>query len=117
MAFELATGDFLFEPHSGDDYSRDEDHIALIMELLGRLPKHVSLSGKYSRDYFTRKGELKHIKKLRPWCLRDVLVEKYEWKARDAQMFSSFIEPMLDYVPDRRATAAQCLTHEFLSSS
>ena len=50
-------------------------------------------------------------------CLRDVLVEKYEWKSKDAKMFSSFIEPMLDYVPDRRATAAQCLTHEFLASS
>ena len=24
MAFELATGDYLFEPHSGDDYTRDE---------------------------------------------------------------------------------------------
>ena len=28
MDFELATGDYLFEPHSGDYYSRDEDHIA-----------------------------------------------------------------------------------------
>uniref|UniRef100_H3C8G0 non-specific serine/threonine protein kinase n=1 Tax=Tetraodon nigroviridis TaxID=99883 RepID=H3C8G0_TETNG len=35
MAFELATGDYLFEPHSGEDYTRDEDHIAHIMELLG----------------------------------------------------------------------------------
>ena len=34
MAFELATGDYLFEPHSGDNYSRDEDHIAHIIELL-----------------------------------------------------------------------------------
>lgn len=24
QAFELATGDFLFEPHSGEDYTRDE---------------------------------------------------------------------------------------------
>lgn len=24
MAFELATGDYLFEPHSGEDYTRDE---------------------------------------------------------------------------------------------
>ena len=31
MAFELATGDYLFEPHSGDDYSRDEDHLAHII--------------------------------------------------------------------------------------
>uniref|UniRef100_A0A4W5KLG7 non-specific serine/threonine protein kinase n=1 Tax=Hucho hucho TaxID=62062 RepID=A0A4W5KLG7_9TELE len=28
MAFELATGDYLFEPHSGEDYSRDEGSYA-----------------------------------------------------------------------------------------
>ena len=32
MAFELATGDYLFEPHSGDYYTRDEDHIARIFQ-------------------------------------------------------------------------------------
>ena len=35
MAFELATGDYLFEPHSGENYSRDDDHLAHIIELLG----------------------------------------------------------------------------------
>lgn len=34
MAFELATGDFLFEPKAGRDYSRDEDHMAQV----GALP-------------------------------------------------------------------------------
>lgn len=29
QAFELATGDYLFEPHSGEDYSRDEGSCAL----------------------------------------------------------------------------------------
>jgi hypothetical protein len=28
QAFELATGDYLFEPHSGEDYSRDEGSYA-----------------------------------------------------------------------------------------
>lgn len=27
QAFELATGDYLFEPHSGEDYSRDEGNV------------------------------------------------------------------------------------------
>ena len=49
MAFELLTGDYLFDPHSGDNWSRDEDHIALITELIGTLPKRIVLSGKYSR--------------------------------------------------------------------
>ncbi|KGL72613.1 SRSF protein kinase 1, partial [Tinamus guttatus] len=55
MAFELATGDYLFEPHSGEDYSRDEDHIALIIELLGKIPRKLILAGKYSKEFFTKK--------------------------------------------------------------
>uniref|UniRef100_A0A4W5MRL2 non-specific serine/threonine protein kinase n=1 Tax=Hucho hucho TaxID=62062 RepID=A0A4W5MRL2_9TELE len=84
MAFELATGDYLFEPHSGEDYSRDEDHIAHIIELLGIIPRHFALSGKYSREFFNRRGELRHITKLKPWSLFDVLVEKYGWAPEDA---------------------------------
>ena len=49
MAFELATGDFLFEPHSGESWSRDEDHIALITELVGNLPKKCIMHGTYSK--------------------------------------------------------------------
>ncbi|XP_065640952.1 SRSF protein kinase 3 isoform X2 [Hydra vulgaris] len=116
MAFELVTGDFLFEPHSGEDWSRDEDHIALIMELLGRIPRHVALSGKYSKEFFTRKGELKHIKRLKPWSLESVLCEKYDWSTADARAFAEFLEPMMDFVPENRATAAQCLMHPWLNS-
>ena len=58
QAFELATGDYLFEPHTGEDYSRDEDHLAHIIELLGPIPKHLALSGKYSRDFFNRRGKI-----------------------------------------------------------
>ncbi|XP_019942393.1 SRSF protein kinase 1b isoform X3 [Paralichthys olivaceus] len=116
MAFELATGDYLFEPHSGEDYSRDEDHIALIIELLGKVPRKLILAGKYSKEFFTKKGDLRHITKLKPWGLLDVLVEKYEWSKEEAHMFSSFLLPMLDLVSERRATAAQCLSHPWLSS-
>ncbi|KAM7401876.1 hypothetical protein PAMP_017153 [Pampus punctatissimus] len=116
MAFELATGDYLFEPHSGEDYSRDEDHIALIIELLGKVPRKLILSGKYSKEFFTKKGDLRHITKLKPWGLLDVLVEKYEWSKEEAHTFSSFLLPMLDLMPERRATAAQCLSHPWLTS-
>ncbi|XP_035652040.1 SRSF protein kinase 1 isoform X2 [Oncorhynchus keta] len=115
MAFELATGDYLFEPHSGEDYSRDEDHIALIIELLGKVPKKLILAGKYSKEFFTKKGDLRHITKLKPWGLLEVLVEKYEWSKEEAATFASFLFPMLDLVPEKRATAAECLRHAWIT--
>ncbi|XP_051975662.1 SRSF protein kinase 2-like isoform X3 [Xyrauchen texanus] len=116
MAFELATGDYLFEPHSGEDYSRDEDHIAHIIELLGCIPRHFALSGKYSREFFNRRGELRHITKLKPWSLFDVLVDKYGWVAEDAGHFTHFLLPMLEMVPEKRASASECLNHPWLNS-
>ncbi|XP_061825371.2 SRSF protein kinase 2 isoform X3 [Nerophis lumbriciformis] len=116
MAFELATGDYLFEPHSGEDYSRDEDHIALIMELLGKVPRKVFLDGKFSREFFSKKGELRHITKLKPWSLFDVLVEKYGWSHEDASHFAHFLLPMLEMVPEKRASAGECLNHPWLNS-
>ncbi|XP_076801436.1 SRSF protein kinase 3-like [Clavelina lepadiformis] len=116
MIFELVTGDYLFEPHSGDDYSRDEDHIALIIELLGYLPKKFAASGQYSKEFFNKKGQLRHIHKLKMWPLREVLVEKYEWPLEDAEQFASFLLPMLEITPERRATAAECLKHPWLTT-
>nr|CAD7574635.1 unnamed protein product [Timema californicum] len=115
-AFELATGDYLFEPHSGEDYSRDEDHLAHIIELLGTIPKHLIFSGKYSREYFNKKGELRHITKLKPWRLREVLTEKYEWNNADAKAFADFLTPMLAFELSERVTAQECLKHPWLSS-
>ncbi|KAK2151332.1 hypothetical protein LSH36_367g05052 [Paralvinella palmiformis] len=117
MAFEMATGDYLFEPHSGEDYSRDEDHLAHIIELLGPIPKHIALSGKYSREFFTKRGELRHITKLKPWGLFDVLTEKYEWEPQAAAEFTSFLTPMLEFDPTLRATAEECLNHPWLQDS
>jgi len=115
MAFEMATGDYLFEPHSGDDYSRDEDHLAHIIELLGPIPKATALAGKYSREFFNKKGELRHITKLKPWGLFNVLTEKYDWNLEVAQQFVDWMLPMLALDPSERATADQALAHPFLA--
>ncbi|XP_067832231.1 SRSF protein kinase 3-like isoform X2 [Heptranchias perlo] len=116
MAFELVTGDYLFEPHSGEDYTRDEDHIAHMIELLGNIPAHFALSGRYSREFFNRRGDLRHIKKLKPWTLYEVLLQKYEWSLELAAQFTQFLLPMLEFVPEKRATAAECLKHAWLTS-
>ncbi|XP_043645782.1 SRSF protein kinase 1 [Drosophila teissieri] len=114
MVFELATGDYLFEPHSGDTYSRDEDHLAHIIELLGPIPRPIVFRGTYAQQSFNRSGELRNISGLKPWGLMDVLLEKYEWSESEAASFASFLKPMLEFDPTKRATAAECLQHPWL---
>jgi len=52
----LAGGDYLFDPQAGSRYSKDEDHIAQIIELVGEFPHPIAFSGKYSSRSFNRKG-------------------------------------------------------------
>ncbi|KAL6894085.1 hypothetical protein ACP4OV_008183 [Aristida adscensionis] len=114
ICFELATGDVLFDPHSGDNFDRDEDHLALMMELLGMMPRKIALGGRYSREFFNRYGDLRHIRRLRFWPLNKVLMEKYEFTDKIANDMADFLVPILDFVPEKRPTAAQLLQHPWL---
>ncbi|XP_052178458.1 uncharacterized protein LOC127792118 isoform X3 [Diospyros lotus] len=116
ICFELVTGDVLFDPHSGENYDRDEDHLALMMELLGMMPRKIALGGRYSREFFNRYGDLRHIRRLRFWPLNKVLMEKYEFSEQEASDMTDFLVPILDFIPEKRPTAAQCLTHPWISA-
>ena len=45
MIFEMLTGDFLFEPRKGPEFSKNEDHLAQMQELLGKFPASFGLRG------------------------------------------------------------------------
>lgn len=133
--FELLTGgDYLFDPASGSRYSKDDDHIAQIMELMGEFPKQVAFAGKYSSDFFNRKGnvppspftgithqpahtgELRHIQKLRYWPLEAVLHDKYLLPKEEADLIASFLTPMLRLHPEKRAKAGELTHHAWLDA-
>ncbi|XP_028776706.1 SRSF protein kinase 1-like [Neltuma alba] len=115
IAFELATGDMMFTPKPGQGFSEDEDHLALMMELLGKMPRKVAVSGAKSKDYFDRHGDLKRIRRLKFWPLDKFLIDKYKFSESDAREFSEFISPLLDFSPEKRPTAQHCLEHPWLS--
>ena len=117
MIFELLTGDYLFDPKSGSRYTKDDDHIAQIIELLGGFPRSVALSGKYSNEIFNRKGELRNVYKLRYWKLDDVLMDKYRFPKDEARDISDFILPCLQVNSERRIRAAELLKHKWLQGS
>ncbi|VDB85189.1 unnamed protein product [Peniophora sp. CBMAI 1063] len=115
VMFELlAGGDYLFDPQAGSRYTKDEDHIAQIIELMGELPHTLAFSGKYSSRFFNRKGELRHISKLRFWPLEDVLHDKYEFSRDTANTIASFLNPMLRLHPEKRAGASELIHHRWL---
>lgn len=114
ITFELLTGDLLFDPRAGEDYDRDEDHLAMFQELLGKMPKKLALAGKYSKNFFDKKGNLKNIKQLKFWPVDEVLHEKYHFAAEDAEEVADFITPCLDFDPKERAMGIDCLNSDWL---
>jgi serine/threonine protein kinase len=117
IVFELLTGDLMFDPHAGKSWDRDEDHLAMIIELLGSFPKHMTCTGKHAGEFFTKRGELRHIHQLKFWGIKDVLQEKYKFDEEDAEDVAAFLEPILSIDPDKRATAADCLKHPWLTGA
>ena len=115
MLFELATGDFLFEPRKGETFSKNDDHLAQIIEAVGKMPKNFALSGLNSYKYFDKNGKLLRIKKLIYYPIKDILVKKYNFKEKEAKAFSDFLMPMLEYYPDKRASARELLKHPWLN--
>ena len=77
----------------------------------------MALSGRYSLELFNRKGELRNIRKLKFWDLKSVLSEKYKMSIQDAESLASFLQPMLDFDPEKRATAGEMLKHAWLNEA
>lgn len=77
MVFELITGDYLFNPKSSEKYSKEEDHIAYIHELIGPPDLKWLKKAKRFRRYYTTKGRMKRIPKHKLWKLVDVFKDKY----------------------------------------
>jgi len=117
MTFELLTGEYLFDPLAGLRYSKDDDHLAQIIELVGRIPKHLALSGSYSHEMFNRRGDLRNIHKLKHWGITEVLVEKYEYTHSEACLLTSFLMPMLELNPAKRVQAGVIVSHEWLANT
>lgn len=97
MIFELVTGDYLFDPKKGKTYRKNDDHLALMSELIGPCKDLAWLqtNSKWMKFYEKNKKKtpkLKNIEKLRVWPMYNVLLEKYRLKDTEARALSDFLE-------------------------
>lgn len=116
VVFELVTATYLFDPHEDIEgrYERDEDHLSLITEIAGRIPRRTRESGKWSREFFDRRGDLRHIRSLRATSLDALLRASSRHASSDLYILASFLIPMLEWDPERRGSAYDMLTHRWL---
>jgi len=75
----------------------------------------MALSGRYSKKYFNKNGNLKRIKGLQFYPLKNVLMEKYKIKENEAIELADFLLLMLKYYPNQRASAQEMLNHPWLN--
>ena len=115
MVFELVTGDFLFDPVKGREFSKNDDHLACFMRHLGKMPENFAMSGQESNIYFNRKGQLRRIKNIEVTSIKELLTKKYKMKPKEAEALQDFLLPMLEYSPQKRASACKMLEHPWLS--
>ena len=118
IAWELLTGDFLFDPknsaHKG--YEKDDDHLALIIERCGAIPPALIDEGRLRSKFFDQRYSLRKIRQsdLRPEKLSDRIVRKYHWKRQHADELERFLSDCLQVMDCDRASSAQLLEHDWL---
>ncbi|KAG2146510.1 kinase-like protein [Suillus bovinus] len=115
VVFELLTAEYLFDPHGqGEVFTKDDDHMAQIIELLGDFPLDAKMGGRYSREIFDHTGALRYIKTLKPWPLNRVMTEKYLFSISEANDLCSFLEPMLAVDQRERKEVRDMVGHFWL---
>ena len=119
VAFELATGDYLFDSEAAEGkYTRDEDHLAIIIELLGGLPRGLVTRGRHAVKFFRGRGgwpALRNVRMAELIPMPEVLRRKYEWEEEQVEQFTIWILPMLEVVPEDRVAAGASSRHTFLA--
>lgn len=116
MIFEMLTNTFLFKPRKGENYEKNDDHLALMIETLGPIPKHMIANGKYSRNYFDKQGELLKIHNIKDYSLKEILHNEFKYDKTVAADIEAFLLPMLEYDPKKRIDAKTAFKSPWLWS-
>ena len=115
IIFELVTGDFLFQPEKGETFTKNDDHVAKFIQTLGKMPKNFAKRGEYYNKFFTKEGKMRRVKEIKFIPLKEILIKKYHFKENEAQALTDFLLPMLEFYPERRASARELLRHPWLT--
>ncbi|EXJ79314.1 CMGC/SRPK protein kinase [Capronia epimyces CBS 606.96] len=92
---------------------RPEQHLGLMISLLGPPPKEFLKRGAKTTSYFDAQGQLKNAE-----CLSEDLTFESSisrLRGEEKELFIDFAKKMLKWVPEERWTAEQLLEHPYLT--
>lgn len=121
MIFELLTGDFLFEPRKGSNYSKSDDHLAQITEMLGPVPESFAFSARNFDKYYGKENpedrfyQFRRIRGLKHVPLKKLFTDKYKYKEEEADSIADFLGQILKWHTHERISAQKLLDHPWLS--
>ena len=115
VAYELLTGDILFDPHKKHGCNTNRIHIYEMQRTLGLIPQSMILQSKRSDVFFRSDGSQKGIYNFVPNLLIDKLNKiKDKISEVDFQLAYDFINKTLSYECSVRMSMDECLHHPFL---
>ena len=115
ILFELITGEYLFDVAAGkNELDRNRKHLALMYEVLGKMPKKLSMDCEFSEDYFDAKGRvLKYKKDINYTNIEELILEERDDIDKiELITICDLLKKMLGYNPKTRITAKDCLQEE-----
>ena len=118
VIFELLTGNILFDPKKTRESNRDRNHIKLIYEIIGELPKNMIKESERNKVFFKRNGLLKGIAQINHNPLNNILNNKFKNKIpkNELLLLIDFMKKLLEIDPNKRFDSLQCLKHKWLSN-
>jgi serine/threonine-protein kinase SRPK3 len=92
LIYELIVGKILFDPDKDDIRSRDYNHILLINQYIGKIPKTM-LDGSPLKREFYKRDKLKFDEKVQKY---DIIVEEFAKKIKDIEKCNKYIKIVKD---------------------
>jgi len=118
VIFELLTGFPLFNVLT-EPLNKDIHHLFLMEKFLGPMPLVMKKKSKRSKFLFdSRKNyHIKNLDKINRMSIYNILIKQHLFSETHAKSIAEFLSTVLQYNPQKRATAEEMIKHPWLNST